>query len=300
VTHPLRSPARHDAISRDEFERFATWVDAAAGIHLPERKTSLLLRRLGRRLRELGLTSYGDYLELVRADAAERTRALDLICTNETSFFREPKQFDLLERTVLPGWRREAEEGRRDFRIRVWCAACSSGEEPYSLAMLLLDQLGDDPRWQLDILASDLSSRALARAEDAIFPAAHVARGVAPERIKRHFLRGRNAHEGHLRVAPEVRELVRFQSINLVADSYPVARGLDLVFCRNVLIYFRAERRRLVVERLLALLRSGGLLFLGHAENLAGLGIAARTVIPTVYQRPYADGEPAPADGARR
>ena len=275
-------------------------MDAAAGIHLPERKTSLLLRRLGRRLREIGLANYGAYLELVRADAAERTRALDLICTNETSFFREPKQFDLLERTVLPTWRREAEVGRRDTRIRVWCAACSSGEEPYSLAMLLLDQVGDDPRWQVDILASDLSSRALARAQDAIFAAAHVERGVAPERIKRYFLRGRNAHEGSLRVAPEVRALVRFQTINLVAETYPVARGLDLVFCRNVLIYFRSERRRAVVERLLGLLRSGGLLFLGHAENLAGLGVAARTVIPTVYQRPHADGEPAPADGVRR
>ena len=300
MTRPVRSPFRDGAISRDEFARFAAWVDSAAGIHLPERKVSLLLRRLGRRLRELELSSYGDYLDLVRADPAERTLALDLISTNETSFFREPKQFELLERSVLPQWRREAEEGRRETRIRAWCAACSSGEEPYSLAMLLLDQFGDDPRWRLDILASDLSNRVLARAHAGIFSASRVAGRIAAPRLQRYFLRGRNANAGNLKVAPEVSALVRLQSINLVADSYPVARGLDLIFCRNVLIYFRPERRRAVVERLFALLRPGGLLLLGHAENVAGLGIGARALIPTVYERPLAASEPELAVGARR
>jgi chemotaxis protein methyltransferase CheR len=270
---------------RDELRRLAAWIEAVAGIHLPERKTALLLRRLGRRLRDLELSSWAGYLDRVCADPAERTLALDLISTNETSFFREPRQFDLLEKTVLPLWRREADQGRRPPRIRAWCAACSSGEEPYSLAIALLDQLGEDAGWTLDVLASDLSSRILARAREGVFPAGRVEGRMPEERLRRYFLRGRNARAGQLKVAPEVRELVRFQSINLVAGAYPVARGLDLIFCRNVLIYFRPERRREVVERLLALLRPGGLLFLGHAENLAGLAIGVRALIPSVYER---------------
>lgn len=287
----LGSRSSAGKISSGEFARFAAWVEAAAGIYLSERKVPLLLRRLGRRLRELEISSYDEYLDLVRADRDERTLALDLISTNETSFFREPKQFELLERTVLPQWQRQAEQGRRKTRIRAWCAACSSGEEPYSLALLLLDQFGDDPRWQLDIVASDLSPRMIARAREGIFPAGRVERGVAVERIRRYFLRGRNANAGNLKVAPEVQALVRFLSINLVTDSYPVAHGLDLIFCRNVLIYFRPERRRVLVERLFALLRPGGLLLLGHAENLAGVGIDARTLIPTVYMRPCETNE---------
>lgn len=279
------SAARSAEISREEFARFAAWIDHTAGIYLPERKIPLLVRRLGRRLRELGLSSYGDYLERVRADRAERTRALDLISTNETAFFREPRQFELLERTVLPEWRCAADAGRRERRARIWCAACSSGEEPYSLAMILLDQLGSDPRWQLDVLASDLSSRVLDHARAGVFDVSRVEGRVPISRLERYFLRGRNASAGQLKVAPEVRELVRFQSINLMADSYPVARGLDLIFCRNVLIYFRPERRRAVVARMFELLRPGGLLLLGHAESLAGLGVGARALIPTVYER---------------
>lgn len=292
--------AHGERISRDELSRFSAWVDDVAGIHLPERKTALLQRRLARRLRELELASYGEYLELVCTDRGERTVALDLISTNETSFFREPKQFELLERSVLPRLRQEAEAGRREPRVRAWCAACSSGEEPYSLAMVLLEHFGGEPGWHLDVLASDLSSRALAKAQQGIFAAERVARGVSSERIRRFFLRGRNTHAGNLKVAPEVRALVRFLTVNLVADSYPVPRGLDLVFCRNVLIYFRPERRREVVERLFALLQPGGLLFLGHAENIAGLGISARTLMPTVYERPIEAGERELPAGGRR
>jgi chemotaxis protein methyltransferase CheR len=285
--------------SHGELLRLAAWVEDAAGIHLPERKMALLRRRLGRRLRDLGLSSWHDYLGRVRADPAEQTRALDLVSTNETSFFREPRQFELLETVVLPRWKREADEGRRAPRLRAWCAACASGEEPYSLAIALLDQLGADARWEIDVLASDLSSRVLARAREAVFPAGRVEGRMPEARLRRYFLRGRNTRAGQLKVAPEVRELVRFQSINLIAGAYPVARGLDLILCRNVLIYFRPERRREVVERLLALLRPGGLLLLGHAENLAGLAAGARVLIPTVYERPPETGGPPGVAGAR-
>jgi chemotaxis protein methyltransferase CheR len=286
-------------ISRVEFGRFAAWIEAVAGIHLPERKASLLQRRLGGRLRALETASYDAYLQRLHEDTAERTLALDLISTNETSFFREPRQFELLAGTILPDWRQRADQGTRDTRIRAWCAACSSGEEPYTLAMLLLDAYGADPRWQLDILASDLSSRALAKATQGVFAATRVAGQVEAAWIQRYFLRGKNEQLGQLKVAPEVRRLVRFQSINLTADRYPVARGLDLVFCRNVLIYFRPESRRAVVERMFSLLRPGGYLFLGHAENIAGFRIDARSVRPSVYQKGEADAHPSRPNGVR-
>jgi chemotaxis protein methyltransferase CheR len=277
-----------------EFALLATLIEREAGIHLTPPKKALLASRLAARLRELRLPSYGAYYRFVGADHAsgggELTRLLDAVCTHETHFFREPHHFELIARDLAPGWRAAAREGRRERRVRVWSAGCSSGEEPYTLAMLLRTVLPERDGWHIEILATDLSTRVLARAEAAVYPSERL-REVPIEHRRRAFLRGTGAQAGRIKIVPELRRLVTFQRLNLSAPGYAVPAGLDLVLCRNVLIYFRPELRRKVVEELCSHLAPGGHLFLGHAESLHSAGLPLVTRVPTVYQR-LATGAP--------
>lgn len=280
----LLEPPR--TISDAEFARFQAWIQRESGIYLPESKRTLLIRRLGRRVADLGLDSFGAYYHRARElGESETIRMIDCLCTHETSFFRETKQFELLATQVLPAWANEAEAGLRPRRVRAWSAACSTGEEPFSLAMLLAATLPAEAGWRIEILASDLSTRALALAREAVWPAERAA-GIPDGFRKRFLLRGLNHQEGKVKAAPEIERLVRFERINLAAPRYPVETGLDLIFCRNVLIYFDPATRRRVISRLAWHLRAGGLLFLGHAENLAGAsGPDFRPEAPNVYRR---------------
>jgi chemotaxis protein methyltransferase CheR len=223
------------------------------------------------------------YRLLAEGDEQERVRMLDCICTNETHFFREPRQFEFLERRVFPEWAARAAAGS-PRRIRAWSAACSTGEEPYSLAMALLAHFPPSSGWTLEILASDLSTRALDQARAGLW---HLDKASEiPERyLKAFMLRGRGPQEGVMKAGPEIRSLVRFQRVNLNQDRYPVSGPFDLVFCRNVLIYFDVASKARVVNRLLDQLAPSGYLFLGHAESLTGLSDGGRSVGPTVYVR---------------
>jgi chemotaxis protein methyltransferase CheR len=270
-----------------EFRRFQQLIARVAGIHLTEAKVPLLESRLARHVRRLGLRTYGAYYERLEGPdgPAETQQLLDLVCTNETSFFREPRQFELLARAVFPAWAAAAAAGRRPRTVRAWSAACATGEEPYSLAMLLLEHFPPDGGWALDVLATDLSTRALARARAGVY-AAERAAAIAPEHRRRYLLRGVGANAGTVKIAPEVQQLVRFAHANLHAPPYPAAAPLDLVLCRNVLIYFGPAARREVLARLLGLLAPWGLLLLGHAESLAGVAAAPWTCLqPNVYAR---------------
>ncbi len=262
------------------FRRFQSLILGEAGIRLADVKKALLTGRLSRRLRELGLTSFADYLERVEADEPERVRMLDLITTNETRFFRESKQFELLDSDVLPRWAAEAAEGKRPRRLRVWSAGCSTGEEPYSLAMLLLSHFPKD--WDLEILATDLSTRALDRARTAIWPLSK-SKEIPPSFLKTFMLRGTGPEDGKMKAGPEVRAFVRFERLNLNDTRYEVRGPFDLILCRNVLIYFDSEGKRRVIERLLDRLAPTGFFFVGHAESLNGITDRVRAVMPSVY-----------------
>ncbi len=280
-----------------EFGLLRALIEREAGIHLTSVKKTLMAARLGRRLRVLGVRSYREYYELVSGPGGsdERVHMLDAISTNETSFFRERKHFDFLEREVLPVWRSEAAEGKRPRFVRVWSAGCSSGEEPYSLAMVLLAGLPPSSGWQIDILATDLSTRVLAKAQAGTWPV-EKADGIPGEYRRAFMLRGVRAQEGTMKVGPELRAAVRFAQLNLHAESYPVPRNCDLVFCRNVLIYFDQAMRAQVTSRLIGHLQPGGYLFLGHAETLRASGtINLVTAMPTVYQRRDDTAGPPPA-----
>jgi len=270
--------SRTEAISTKEFRLFQSLVYREAGISLSDQKRALLVGRLAPRLRELALDSFGAYFDRVSSDREELVRMIDSVCTNETHFFREPKQFAFLEGEVIPRWREEAERGARRREVRVWSAGCSTGEEPYSIAMSLAANL---PDWSIDIVATDLSTKALARASRGIWL---IERGAQiPVHYRKAFmLRGAGPEEGKMAARPELSALIRFARVNLNHESYPVAGQFDLIFCRNVLIYFDQPSKRRVIDRLLDRLDPHGYFFLGHSESL-NMFDRVRAVGPTVY-----------------
>ena len=261
-----------------DFRRFQALVQSEAGIFLSDQKRALLVGRLAPRLRALELATFAAYYERVWSDREELVRMIDAICTNETHFFREPKQFAFLEQQVLPALRADAEAGHRAKRIRVWSAGCSTGEEPFSIAMSLAWHL---PDWSAEIIASDLSTKVLERAASGIWPLER-AEEIPPHYRKTFMLRGRAAQEGKIAARPELASMIRFARINLI-DEYPPSLGrFDLVFCRNVLIYFDAPSKTRVIQRLLDRLDPAGYLFLGHSESLNHLD-RVRAAGPTIY-----------------
>jgi chemotaxis protein methyltransferase CheR len=253
------------------------------GIHLSDAKRAFVAGRLAKRLRALGLGSFAEYCLRVRSgDDSERTALVEALCTHETRFFRESSHFDYLASNVVPGWLRDAHDRGRSRPIRIWSAGCATGEEAYSVAMTLRSALPEWGSLQLEILATDVSARVLAVAADAVYPISRA--GEIPDNyLKAYMRRGRGRWEGQMRVCPEIRAAVRFGRLNLAKTPYDGLDRFDLIFCRNVLIYFDTATRTRVVRSLLAQLAPGGRLMVGHAEGLLTIPSSARLVIPSVY-----------------
>jgi len=264
------------------FREYQELIYRHAGIFLGPAKKALLLGRLSRRLRELGALSLSAYLRRVREEPAERVHLIEAVCTHETHFFREPRHFTFLERDVLPRWRAQGATDAGARVVRAWSAACSSGEEPFSLAMVLRQHLPAEQGWHIDVLATDLSSRVLDRARQTLWPV-DKAREIPEDYLKQFMLRGTGTQEGRMKAGPELRNLVRFQQLNLNDAHYPGLGRFDLIFCRNVLIYFDTASKQRVIGQLLSHLGPAGYLFMGHAESLTGMTDRVRTVMPTVY-----------------
>ncbi len=272
------------AVSDREFTLFRSLIYEVAGIHLNESKRALLAARLARRLRQLGLGTLSAYYDLVeREGEAELTHLLDAITTNETHFFREPRQFEAIESAVIPAWL--AEPGRPQT-VRVWSAGCSTGEEPYSIAMLLHERLVSRG-WRAEIVATDLSTRVLAEAEEGEWSIER-----APEipelYLRRYMLRGTGSKTGRMAASDEIRSMIAFRRLNLNDAQWGVEGTFDLIFCRNVLIYFDAESKQRVISRLFSHLAPEGLLLLGHSESLCGWNQGLRSAGPTMYRKPEA------------
>lgn len=273
------------ALSDDEFSQYRRLIYSKAGIHLGLAKKALLEARLNRRLSELGMESYSAYYDYVTTDASgeELVYLLDRVSTHETHFFREPRQFEFLEAHLFSHWMAEANNGMRARRIRIWSAGCSTGEEPFSLAMLLLDHFPISRGWNLEITATDLSHRAIRAAEKAIWPIAK-AQEIPQDYLKQFMLKGIGSQQGSMKAGPEIRSIVRFRTLNLNNEHYGITPAFDLIFCRNVMIYFDAESRTRAVDRLLNFLAPEGYLFVGHAESLSGISDRIQDVVPTVYR----------------
>ena len=267
-------------MSDREFRAFRDLVYRESGIHISEHKRELLTARLSRRIRTLGMRRFGQYLALVEREAQERVEMLDRLVTNETRFFREPAQFAFLETQVLPRWCAEARERARPRRVRVWSAGCSTGQEPYSIAMTLLAGLEG---WDIEVLATDLSGRALRQAIAGVWPV-DKATEIPEHYLKAYMLRGVRSQSGTMSAADAVRAVIRFQRLNL-HEELPELGAFDLIFCRNVLIYFDVPSRTRAVTRILSRLSPAGYLFLGHSESLLSSGLRLRPMAPSVYSR---------------
>lgn len=274
------------SITEQEFALFQALISKKAGIFLSQSKQTLVVSRLARRLRALRLSSFSAYYRHVTSDSSEEelVRMLDCISTNETRFFREPKHFEFLERSVLPGWIAQAAAGRRSRRVRVWSAACATGEEPYSIAMVLLYHLPPEAGWVVEVLGTDLSTRALGHATAALWRV-EKAREIPTHYLKTFMLKGTGSQEGLMKADARLRSVVRFHRLNLNDRGYPVAGTFDLVLCRNVLIYFNPDLKVRVIEQLVGHLAPDGYFFVGNAESLHGVTTRLRGVAPAVYSR---------------
>jgi chemotaxis protein methyltransferase CheR len=263
-----------------EFELFKHLIYQQVGITLDIPKKPLLVSRLGKRLRDLHLPSYQAYYDCVSREGGEEElmKLLDLVSTNKTDFFREPVHFDFLRNQVLP-------ELQTTKTLRIWSSASSSGEEPYSIAMTLFDAIADISRWDIKILASDISTRVLAQASSGIYEEERVSQ-LSKDLVQRHFLRGKGPQTGKLQVRRQVACLVAFRRINLMDQTYPIRSSLDLIFCRNVMIYFDRLTQAKLMEKFFRYLRPGGYLFIGHSESLQWISHQFTYLRPTIYQKP--------------
>jgi chemotaxis protein methyltransferase CheR len=263
-------------INDEEFAKFQRLIYDIAGISMSPLKKPLVSGRLAKRLSHHGVDSYGDYFRILQRDGVdgELQIAVDLLTTNETYFFREPRHFDFLRTDVLA-------QHRSGRPFRVWSAACSYGHEPYTLAMVLADSLGDMP-WE--ILASDISTRVLERARTGQYALEHAEKVPKPY-LTRYCLKGVGAQDGTFIVDRALRGRIKFSQINL-NQTLPEVGEFDVIFLRNVMIYFDAETKRQVVKRLVARLRKGGYLLVGHSESLSGVTDELSVVKPSIYQKP--------------
>ena len=270
------SAQREYPFSPGDFRRVRDLIAKLAGIALAEHKENMVYNRLARRLRSTGIGSFGEYLDLVeQAEAEERGHFVNALTTNLTSFFREGHHFEMLG-AYAAARRRTAPGGGR---LRVWSSACSTGEEPYSAAIVLRE--ADAPA---DIIATDIDTEVLRRAQRGNY-ALDAVDSMSPERLRRFFLKGVGQNEGRIMVRPELQAMVRFSPCNLQGDNWPAGELFDVIFCRNVMIYFSRESQRQVLERFIRVLRPGGLLFVGHSESYATGHAALRNCGKTAYER---------------
>jgi chemotaxis protein methyltransferase CheR len=276
----------HLSVSSALFQKFQKLIYSETGIWLGSSKTALLCGRLFRRLRTLEITSLQNYYELVSQPEQhqERARMIDAITTNETRFFREPRQFEFLVQKVFPRWHVDAERGLRPKRVNIWSAGCSSGEEPYTVAMLLAKHLPADQGWDAQILATDISNRVLEKARKGVYPIAR-ATELPKDLLHAFMLRGIAERQGEMKVKAEIQQMVEVRRLNLDQESDRVEGPFDAIFCRNVLIYFDAASKQRVVTSLVGHLVANGILFVGHAENLNAVSPELRSIEPTIYTR---------------
>lgn len=273
-----------DRLSKRNFEALSKFIYSYSGIKMPLSKSTMLEGRLRRRLRVTGIATFDDYCDyLFNQGGIEREAIylIDVVTTNKTDFFREPKHFDYMRDVALADILRQFSERR----LRIWSSACSTGAEPYTLAMVMSDYLQSKaPDRDYFILATDLSTDVLQKAQKGIYSSDMMA-PVPPEMMRRYVMRATNAHRQEMRVAPALRQKVGFARMNLMDAKYPIGDPMHIIFCRNVLIYFDKQTQAQVLTRLCNSLAPGGYLFIGHSETVTGFDLPIRQVANTIFKR---------------
>ena len=271
---------REFEFSAKDFKYISDVIADRTGIVLSEAKHDMVYSRLARRLRDLKLTEFSQYLSLIKSGHEEEILAFtNAITTNLTSFFREKHHFEYLREKILP----ELKKTKLDRRIRVWSAGCSSGEEPYSIAMTLRDVFPDLNGWDIKILATDLDTNIVQTASDGIYTEERVA-GLDNKHLKKWVTQGSGDNKGKIRMSKELRDMITFNQLNLM-DEWPVRGPFDFMFCRNVVIYFNKETQKVLFDRYADLVSSNGYLFIGHSESLHKVSSRSELIGQTIYQK---------------
>ena len=272
---------RDYSFSDDDFNFLRGLVTRNTGIVLADHKRDMVYGRLCRRLRALNLNSFSDYCDLIRSgNDGELVELVNAITTNLTSFFREPHHFDYLSKTVIP---QLAETKARTKQLRIWSAGCSTGEEPYSIAMVVRESLPATVSWDIRILATDLDSNCVSTANKGVYKEERVA-GISRERLRRWFRRGVGSNAGLVKVNPELQRMIDFRQLNLLRD-WPMKDPFDVIFCRNVVIYFDKETQARLFGRYADLLDDRGHLFIGHSESLYKITDRFELIGQTIYRK---------------
>lgn len=275
------SKAREFEFKDADFRRIIEMVKTLTGISLSDAKRDMVYSRLSRRIRELKIDTFSDYCDIVsQPDSAEIGNFVNAITTNLTSFFREPHHFDYLANTVLPYLFKQRKLERR---IRIWSAGCSTGEEPYTLAMVLSENMPKSEKWDVKILATDLDTNVLATARAGLYSKEKL-NGISDERLKRWFLKGQGDQDGFVRVRSELQELITFNQLNLMGE-WPMRGQFDVIFCRNVVIYFDKPTQSILFDRYANLLKDDGYLFVGHSESLFKVTQRFNLIGHTTYRK---------------
>ncbi|RLA07561.1 MAG: chemotaxis protein CheR [Gammaproteobacteria bacterium] len=276
----LRSPKEFELTDND-FNRLRELVTKHTGINLSDAKRTLVYSRISRRLRELGLNQFKDYCDLIeQRNSNELENFSNAISTNLTAFFRESHHFDYLANTVLPQILANNHDRQR---LRIWSAGCSTGEEPYSLAMVVSEVMPKNSTWDIKILATDLDTQVLATAKRGVYGPDRTS-GLSPQRLKRWFTAGKGDQQGKVRVVPELQQMITFKQLNLMHD-WPMRGPFDVVFCRNVVIYFDKPTQRVLFQRIAELMPAASHLLIGHSETLFNVSEQFELIGKTIYQR---------------
>ncbi|EAT14632.1 CheR family methyltransferase [Desulfuromonas acetoxidans] len=272
-------------LTEQDFDRLSRYIYQELGITLSEKKKTMLTGRLSKRIRALRLGSITDYCDFLFSDegqALERVHLFDVITTNKTDFFRESNHFDYLTQNILPGWQQGLSKSRS---FKIWSAGCSSGEEPYTMAMVLEDYANKQSARSFDyeIIATDISTKVLDHAKQAIYHSDRI-QPVPMEMRSRYLLRSKDRNNPLVRIAPVLRKKIRFGRLNFMDTDFSLPHQMDVIFCRNVIIYFDKKTQERLVCKFCRKLQPGGFLFLGHSESLHGFNVPLTQVAPTVYQ----------------
>ena len=271
-------------LTDNEFRRLSRFITEYTGIKMPDVKKVMLQSRLQKRLRHLNMTSFKEYIDFVFSETGlqnEMIHMLDVVSTNKTDFFREPVHFEFMEKNVLPEFVKNNPSNRQ---MKIWSAGCSSGEEVYTIAMTISEFKEDNPGIEYSILGTDISTDILQRANNAVYKEEKVE--IVPLKLKKKYLlRSKDRTKRKVKVVSDLRNKAHFKRLNFMDLSYDVSDTYDVIFCRNVLIYFNRVIQEKVINRLCAKLRPGGYFFIGHSESIMGMDVPLRQIKPTIFVR---------------
>ena len=272
-------------LTTKEFKKLGSFITQVSGIKLPPAKKVLLESRLQKRLRKLNITSFGGYFEYLFSSEGlgkELIHLLDVVTTNKTDFFREPEHFDFMSEVAIPEIMKQKEK-TSNSEILIWSAASSTGEEPYTLAMVMELQRKYINNLKYKIIGTDLSTKVLDKAKTAVYAEERV-ENFSYNMKKQFLLRSKDRKKKLVRIIPELRKKIFFSRLNLLDDKYNIPKKVDIIFCRNVFIYFEKEMQENIVRKFYNYLNPNGYLFVGHSESLNGMDVPFKQVIPTVYK----------------